>query len=80
MHDNNIISRIELTKKAERESVQVFSRNLHRLLLTPPVTGRNVLAIDPGFKHGSKIAVINETGRIKSFYLFYYTFYYFITF
>ncbi|CAB3990707.1 S1 RNA-binding domain-containing 1 [Paramuricea clavata] len=56
--------RIELTKKAERESVQVFSRNLHRLLLTPPVTGRNVLAIDPGFKHGSKIAVINETGGI----------------
>ena len=57
---------MELTKRAERESVQVFSRNLHRLLLTPPVTGRNVLAIDPGFKHGCKIAVVNKNGMRKS--------------
>jgi transcriptional accessory protein Tex/SPT6 len=61
----HFISRTELTKTAERESVQVFSKNLRRLLLTPPVTGCNVLAIDPGFKHGCKIAVVNENGKRK---------------
>ena len=60
--------RAELTKKAERESVQVFSRNLRRLLLTPPVSGRTVLAIDPGFRHGCKIAVVNENGMFKNLY------------
>lgn len=56
--------RAELTKKAERESVQVFSRNLRRLLLTPPVNGRIVMGIDPGFKHGCKIAVVNNNGKL----------------
>ena len=52
---------------AERESVQVFKNNLRRLLLTPPVSGCNVLAIDPGFKHGCKIAVIDKNGEASNF-------------
>ena len=55
---------------AERESVQVFKDNLRCLLLTPPVSGCNVLAIDPGFKHGCKIAVINKNGVATRFYEF----------
>ncbi|XP_028417697.1 S1 RNA-binding domain-containing protein 1-like [Dendronephthya gigantea] len=56
--------RSELTKKAEREAVNVFSRNLRRLLLTPPIQGEVILAIDPGFQHGCKIAVVSEHGAV----------------
>ena len=52
---------------AERESVQVFKNNLRCLLLTPPVSGCSVLAIDPGFKHGCKIAVIDKSGEATNF-------------
>ena len=58
--------RAELTKKAEREAAKVFSGNLRRLLLTPPVQGRNVLGIDPGFTNGCKIAVVNNNGKSKN--------------
>ena len=57
-------TRCELYEKAQRESVKVFAENLRRLLLASPLTGRNVLAIDPGFKHGCKIAIVNENGAI----------------
>lgn len=40
--------RSELTEKAEIASVEVFAANLRKLLLTPPVRGKSVLAIDPG--------------------------------
>ena len=55
-------SRSSLTKQAEKESVDLFMMNLYRLLLTPPVRGKNVLGLDPGFSHGCKLAVLGSTG------------------
>ena len=55
-------SRRELTEKAEAHAVEVFAQNLRKLLLQPPVAGRRVLAIDPGYKRGCKVAAIDEFG------------------
>ncbi|KAH6929208.1 hypothetical protein HPB50_024424 [Hyalomma asiaticum] len=56
--------RSQLTKEAEKESVSVFRRNLRQLLLTPPVRGHAVLGIDPGFKHGCKLAAVSANGSL----------------
>ena len=56
--------RTELTEKAEEGAIKVFSENLRQLLMQPPVKGRTVLAIDPGFRTGCKLAVVNETGKV----------------
>lgn len=56
--------RRELTDKAEEHAVQVFIRNLRKLLLQPPVRGRRVLAVDPGFRSGSKLAALDEFGNV----------------
>ena len=53
---------MKLTSKAEREAVEVFSNNLKRLLLAPPVRGKNILGIDPGFSHGCKLAALDKHG------------------
>lgn len=58
------LSRSLLTKEAEKESTGLFVTNLYRLLLTPPVRGKNVLGLDPGFSHGCKLAVIGSTGEV----------------
>ncbi len=55
--------RADLTKRAEKASVEVFACNLKRLLLTPPVRGKVVLGIDPGFRNGCKYAVTSPTGN-----------------
>lgn len=57
-------SRASLTKQAEKESVDLFMMNLYRLLLTPPVRGKSVLGLDPGFSHGCKLAVLSPTGDV----------------
>ncbi|XP_078000990.1 S1 RNA-binding domain-containing protein 1-like [Glandiceps talaboti] len=57
-------TRSELTKKAENASIEVFSHNLKRLLLTPPVRGKVVLGVDPGFRHGCKLAMLSPLGQI----------------
>ena len=54
--------RREMTDFCESHAVEVFARNLRNLLLQPPVAGRRVLALDPGFKSGCKAAVIDECG------------------
>lgn len=54
--------RREITDACEEHAVAVFARNLRNLLLQPPVAGRRVLAIDPGFKSGCKAVVIDEYG------------------
>ncbi|MFM7076223.1 MAG: Tex-like N-terminal domain-containing protein [Planctomycetaceae bacterium] len=54
--------RREITEYCESHAVAVFARNLRNLLLQPPVTGRRVLAIDPGFKSGCKAVVVDECG------------------
>ncbi|MDR1537877.1 MAG: RNA-binding transcriptional accessory protein [Clostridiales bacterium] len=56
--------RNELTEKAQEVSIRVFGENLRQLLLQPPIKGKTVLALDPGFRTGCKVAVIDDTGKV----------------
>ncbi len=56
--------RNELTEKAEEGAISVFGKNLHQLLMQPPIAGQVVLGWDPGFAHGSKLAVVDATGKV----------------
>ncbi|HEX3725315.1 MAG TPA: Tex-like N-terminal domain-containing protein, partial [Pirellulales bacterium] len=56
--------RRELTDWAETHAVEVFARNLRNLLLQKPVRSRRVLAVDPGFKSGCKLAALDEFGNL----------------
>lgn len=56
--------RTDLTEKAETQAIHVFSENLRSLLLQPPLKGRVVLGVDPAFRTGCKLAVIDETGKL----------------
>jgi uncharacterized protein len=56
--------RRELSEEAETHAVKVFARNLHSLLMQPPLRGKRVLAIDPGFRTGCKIAALDEHGNL----------------
>jgi protein Tex len=56
--------RNELTDEAESHAVSVFARNLRSLLLQPPLRGRRVLALDPGFRTGCKVAALDEYGNL----------------
>lgn len=53
-----------LTEAAEQHAISVFATNLRGLLLQPPLANRVVLGIDPGFRTGSKVAVIDPTGKV----------------
>lgn len=55
--------RKELTEQAEEAAIGVFRENLKQLLLQPPISGKVVLALDPAYRTGCKIAVIDETGK-----------------
>ena len=54
----------ELSDRAGEGAIHVFSQNLHQLLMQPPVKGHVTLGVDPGFRTGCKLAVIDETGRV----------------
>lgn len=54
----------ELTEKAEEQAIRIFSENLRKLLLQPPLKGKVVLAVDPAYRTGCKLAVIDETGKV----------------
>lgn len=56
--------RNELTEAAEEGAINVFGKNLHQLLMQPPVAGHTVLGWDPGYNHGSKLAVVDPTGKV----------------
>lgn len=56
--------RAQLTEMAEERAIQVFAENLNHLLLQAPVRGRTVLAIDPGYRTGCKLAVVDATGKL----------------
>lgn len=56
--------RRELTERAEAHAVSVFAKNLRNLLLQPPVRDRRVLAVDPGFKSGCKLAALDQFGNL----------------
>lgn len=53
-----------MTEEAQESSIKVFSKNLSGLLLQPPVKGRVVLGLDPGYRTGCKLAVVDETGKV----------------
>ena len=55
--------RNDLTEKAEESAIGVFRENLSQLLLQPPISGKVVLALDPAYRTGCKIAVIDATGK-----------------
>ena len=55
--------RVELTRKAEEHAIAIFAANLRNLLLQPPLRGHEVLGIDPGFRTGCKLTIIDENGK-----------------
>jgi len=55
--------RAELTRVAEEHAINVFAANLRNLLLQPPIRGKSVLGLDPGYRTGCKVTIIDETGR-----------------
>ena len=65
--------RNELTEKAEEKSMKVFNKNLKQLLLQPPIKDKVVLALDPGYKAGCKIAIIDQTGKTLDTTVVYFT-------
>ena len=56
--------RSELTEKAEDGAIRVFGKNLHQLLMQPPIAGQTVLGWDPAFRTGCKLAVVDPTGKV----------------
>lgn len=54
----------ELTEKAEAQAIHIFSENLRSLLLQPPMRGKMVLGVDPAYRTGCKLAVVDETGKM----------------
>ncbi|MBK9471501.1 MAG: RNA-binding transcriptional accessory protein [bacterium] len=57
--------RMEMRKRADEEAIGVFARNLRELLLASPLGPRRVLALDPGFRTGCKLVVLDEQGVLK---------------
>ena len=56
--------RNELTEKAEDGAIEVFGKNLHQLLMQPPIAGKVVLGWDPAYRTGCKLAVVDPTGKV----------------
>ena len=56
--------RNSLTEKAEEGAMKLFSENLKQLLMQPPVKGKTVLGLDPGYRTGCKLAVVDDTGKV----------------
>ena len=56
-----------LTERAEAEAVKIFAKNTESLLMAPPVKGKRVLSIDPGYRTGCKVAVLEETGKLRAY-------------
>lgn len=56
--------RAELTETAAENAIKVFAVNLKQLLMQPPVKGKTVLGLDPGYRTGCKVAVVDGTGKV----------------
>ncbi|MDO5123407.1 MAG: Tex family protein [Eubacteriales bacterium] len=56
--------RAQLTENADVSAIKLFSTNLHQLLMQPPVKDRVVIGLDPGYRTGCKVAVVDGTGRV----------------
>lgn len=62
--ENEILG--EVKEKADKEALKVFTENLRQLLLAPPVGSKRVLAIDPGYRTGCKVVVVDEKGDLQT--------------
>uniref|UniRef100_A0A914VHL8 S1 motif domain-containing protein n=1 Tax=Plectus sambesii TaxID=2011161 RepID=A0A914VHL8_9BILA len=60
-----------LIERAHESSIECFARNLHQLLLTPPLKNIPIIAIDPGYKNGCKVALISESSTVLHTGVFY---------
>lgn len=56
--------RSELTERAQNDAIKVFAKNTKSLLLQRPVRGARIIALDPGYRTGCKVAVLDETGKL----------------
>ena len=56
--------RNELTDRANEGAIRVFGQNVKQLLMQPPIRGKVTLGVDPGFRTGCKLAVVDETGKV----------------
>lgn len=56
--------RLETKNRAEEEAISVFAKNLRSLLLLPPIPKKMVMGVDPGIRTGSKLVVVDETGKL----------------
>ncbi|MBF0440999.1 MAG: RNA-binding transcriptional accessory protein [Oligoflexales bacterium] len=59
--------RLMLKNKAETEAIKVFSNNIEKLLLLPPIPNKVVMGVDPGLRTGSKLAVVSDTGKFLGY-------------
>lgn len=59
--------RNRLTERAEEEAIKVFAKNTEKLLMVPPVKGKRIISIDPGYRTGCKVAVLDETGKLLDY-------------
>ncbi|MBQ3149770.1 MAG: RNA-binding transcriptional accessory protein [Clostridia bacterium] len=57
-------TRNTMTDRAASSAIKLFSVNLHELLLQPPVKGKTAIGLDPGYRTGCKVAVVDETGKV----------------
>ncbi|MBI5409099.1 MAG: RNA-binding transcriptional accessory protein, partial [Nitrospirae bacterium] len=57
-------TRLAAKKRADEEAIRVFVENLRQLLLAPPLGGKNVLAVDPGFRTGCKVVCLDRQGKL----------------
>ena len=56
--------RNELTESADEAAIKVFGTNLRQLLLQPPIKGKTAIGLDPGYRTGCKVAVVDPTGKV----------------
>ncbi len=56
-----------LSERAEKEAVKIFAKNTEKLLMSPPVSNVKVMGIDPSFRTGCKITVLDETGKLLEY-------------
>lgn len=63
--------RNSLSETAEEQAIDVFSKNLRNLLLQPPLKGKTVLGVDPAYRTGCKLSVVDETGKVGAIQVVY---------
>lgn len=59
--------RNQLKERAEEESIKVFGQNTEKLLMQAPVRGKRILSIDPGYRTGCKVAILDENGKLLDY-------------